>query len=186
MECFFKKYKMKVSNKNILILVSLLLLFINKSDIFSDGTPVIAYQSGSVKPMQNKYIQLVKETIYMKLYNDYYSVKVDYMFKNHGKKSMVTLGFPNIESNYNEKAISDFAAYVDNRKVKIYTKRGDLRFPDQPAHLPKRYNIFECFDVDFKRNEVKKIKNIYTQEYQDIDWSRRFKDAIYVLETGKF
>jgi len=146
--------------------------------------PIAYIPGGNIKPINNKDIQLLNETIDITLKPDYYYVEVKYTFVNLGKDQIVEMGFP---SNEKYKVI-DFKAFVNDDAKQTITKPGYWNFKIKSKFIGAEFidstiNAFECFSVKFEEGETKHIKNVYKQKYTPNYGGGRVS-FFYVLKTG--
>lgn len=155
------------------------LLFISAVIALGDAAPILVAQSGTVKPIQATDIVLKEETIDIHLYPEKYSVTVNYTFVNTGPDQEVVMGFPNREGDYLA-TIEDFKAFDQDKRLQVF-RRYDL---DNQENGEKE--CYECFRVSFTKGEHKKIKNTYSQIYQENggESSELILRATYILRTG--
>lgn len=166
------------------LIISVILLFTFYNLCFADEAPVVPVSGGTVKPVNNNDIQLKNEIINISLEQGRYYVEVIYTFKNFGGDQKITMGFPNQTNTLYTSGIKDFIAYEGNNKLAVYKKYDsvDSEMKDSMFY-PRTY--YECSDVFFKKDEVKTIKNIYSQQYET-DYNESFRKVKYILTTGSF
>ncbi|MDH4128377.1 MAG: hypothetical protein OEV44_06465 [Spirochaetota bacterium] len=179
--------------KKYFLLIVLLILW--STHIYADEAPMQPTQSGNVKPIENKDIQLKSEIINIYLNRFSYSVRVDYQFVNTGEKQKVIMGFPNqIQIGGGGRMITpikNFKAWDGKKPLKIYQKEGEKNgktflthssdFGADDIHIKE---LYECFDITFEKGEKKNIINEYTQEYATDDEIVTFNLVEYILKTG--
>lgn len=159
------------------ILIIIILYCINLS---ADDAPLHPVQGGTVQTFYHSDIQLKNEVIDIFLFEDKYDVTVQYVFINKGKKQKVCMGFPNQTDSAYTRTISDFKAYAQEKKMKIFKK---FKVGEEKKNEYEPKDFFECFDTVFKKGEEKKVKNVYSQEYIT-DYDMSFRKAEYILKTG--
>jgi hypothetical protein len=135
--------------------------------------------SGNVKVMNNEFIKMKNEQIYITLYENECKYRVEYTFVNTADEQSVVMGFPNFvltsdhSVNY---GINDFSAFEENSIYEVFRKYDE----SQRGH--DMQELYECFEVHFDKGETKHITNTYSQEY-----TTHYGDggkAIYILTTG--
>lgn len=162
----------------------------------ADFAPVRPFQSGCVMPIRNYDIKLKSEVVTIVLYRDHYDVEVSYVFINSGDEQKVMMGFPNRASDgMYFQGIANFKAYEDSTQ-KI-TWRQDAWNSKQNYEDLKNgkitneyydencFDFYDCFQVEFKKGEVKHIRNTYSQDYATI-YDDTLLTAKYILTTGAF
>lgn len=161
-----------------------LLLFFNIVSSFADDAPMALLPGGNVKPINNNDIQLSSETIDITLFDDYYTVEVNYQFVNRGKEQRVLMGFPSSK----EIKVIDLKIELNGAKLQTQTKPGSWEFDihskylhADPTSIMEALNAFECFEVNFKGGETKFIKDSFKQAYAGRSGTFSF---YYVLTTG--
>jgi hypothetical protein len=113
-----------------------------------------------------------------------YYVEVIYTFQNFGADQKITMGFPNQTNTLYTSSIKDFIAYDNEVKLSIYKKfEANDSSTEDTMFTPRVF--YECSDVFFKKDDVKTIKNIYSQQYET-DYNETFRKVKYILTTGSF
>jgi hypothetical protein len=158
-------------------LLSAFFVFASPGILMSDSAPVIPAQSGTVMPIRHKDIKLCDERVDIDLHDDYYTVKVDYNFRNEGEAQSVVMGFPNVDESSMSAPIKDFKAFEGKNKLKSYRKNDHA----EDNQVPRRF--FECFDLSFAAGEKKNIINTYRSGYAR-DYDSSFRSLTYILKTG--
>lgn len=151
-------------------IVLLLIIIISKG--FSNDTMFKIAASGIAPLDENKSpINLTSEILYIELFDDNYSVKVDYTFFNSGLAIETEIGFPikidihNLELKEIDKYITNFKTsvndkYVDFRQViKNYTKEKYM-YADL-EHIEYWY----IKEVNFGENSETRVSVEYTSRY---------------------
>ncbi len=156
--------------------------------LYADIAPGCGEASGNFKPMNNNDIQLFSETIDITLFDNYYAVEVNYVFKNHGSKQEVLVGFPD---NSRFEDVYDFIASENGKQFEIETKQSDW----EPAHQKwltcdptnsRKIDQFLCFSLKFDSSETKYIKNTYRGKYFHSYRSGCSRSFYYILTSGAF
>jgi hypothetical protein len=162
----------------ILLVIQMLIPFFSQCDT----APVMPVQSGCVVPVRNDFIIMQSEIVKIHLFQDHYEVDVEYFFMNTGEQQKITMGFPNQTTSMYTETINNFKAFTEDTSFAI-TQMFEAVDTTKPENffLPKKF--YECFDVFFKKGEIKKIKNTYTQKYQS-DYNQTYRYAEYILTTG--
>lgn len=152
--------------------------------LHADDAPVIPTQSGTMRPVYEEFIQLVSQEINIYLERDTYRVEVDYVFRNTGGNTSITMGFPNETDWMYGRSIEGFKAWVDGTSQEIYRKEYRVTSkPYGPGSAPDYY--FECFDTSFDAGQTRSVRNEYSQEYIT-DYDMSFLGATYILTTGAY
>jgi hypothetical protein len=171
------KHRVNAMKKRHALFVILLSPCFAPALLLSDSAPVMPVQSGTVKPIRSGDVRLCDERIDIDLYEDYYTVRVDYNFKNEGGAQPVSMGFPNVSGSYMLAPITDFEAFEGKKKLKSYRKNDDSSKDEYQR------KFFECFDLSFAAGEKKNIVNTYRSGYvRDYDGTHR--SLTYILKTG--
>lgn len=165
--------------KKIFLFIFILLLIPAQS--FPDAGFIILAPGGNVIPVENDQVSMRDEQINIELLKERFIVNVDYTFQNSGESQTVIMGFPNSRTKDMEGkdlyGISDFKAFDGERELKVFRK--------EKKEQKSKYitDLYECFEVDFKKNETKNIKNTYSQVYARGNSDDQIK-AEYILKTG--
>jgi hypothetical protein len=113
-------------------------------------------------------VEMVEEVIDIDLFDDYYSVTVDFTFFNHGADENLLVGFPYLleEAGGTQSIkIYDFRTWVNNELVSYstdrieiidYSGRGNIKIVADHAFIK---------NVCFSSNEITKTKVEYKSEY---------------------
>lgn len=166
-------------NNLILFIVLLTILIFNTAELPADAAAMGFSPSGNVKVMNNEFVKMKKEQIYITLYEDECKYRVDYTFVNDADEQSVVMGFPNfvLTSDHSVSyGINDFSAFNGNSRYKIF------REYNESQNGYEMQELYECFEVHFNKGETKNITNTYSQEYTTYygDGAK----AIYILTTG--
>jgi hypothetical protein len=155
------------------------MLIFNPTELLADAAAMGFSPSGNVKVMNNEFIKMKNEQIYITLYENECKYRVAYTFVNTGDEQTVVMGFPNymLSSDHSESyGINDFSAFDGNSIYKIFRKYDE----SQRGH--DMQELYECFEVHFNKGETKYITNTYSQEYTE-QYGLGNK-AVYILTTG--
>jgi hypothetical protein len=135
--------------------------------------------TGAAFPFKKRHhsIQMMAEDIRIHLNDKNARVEVLFTFKNHGKATAVTMGFPEEGYNGPERTIHGFRSWVDGAPVKV--KRRKLR-PQDEAEMGWRAAYLK--DVKFGAGQTRKVRVSYTGDYGgDVSGKGNLS---YVLRTG--
>ncbi|PLX06372.1 MAG: hypothetical protein C0596_18055 [Marinilabiliales bacterium] len=160
---------------------------------FADMAPLAMIPGGSLVPANNNEIQMKSEVITITLYPNYYLVKVDYIFNNHGDAQKVAMGFPS-KSWETDLTPTDFKAFDGEESIYIYPSEGswDYTVKSKYFHVDNcgsAIDQFLCCNVEFEKGEEKLITNTYKAEYGKvhIEGNYGIYDHLYfnyILKTG--
>jgi len=160
-----------------------IILIINIGSSFADDAPMALLPGGNVKPINNNDVQLFSETIDITLFQNYYTVEVNYKFVNRGKEQTVVMGFPSSDGS----KVNDLKIELNGEKLQTQSRPGSWEIDvnseylhTDPTSIMESLNQFECFEVNFKEGETKHIKDSFKQNYVGTDVMSFF----YVLRTG--
>jgi hypothetical protein len=159
------------------IIIIHIILLISISSIFSNGSPIYSdyLNTGNIEPLHEKDIQLIEETLKVKLIDDYAHVEVEYKLKNNGDSDTVKYGFP-VE--YREDYFAGESEDKDNKMAgwifpsvyfqikdnnKFLPVDCDLNFATENSDIPIAWYIT---DLEFAKNELKTLMVKYSGENQ--------------------
>lgn len=160
---------------------------------FADMAPMAMIPGGNLVPANNNDIQMKSEIITITLYPDYYFVKVEYIFHNHGDAQKVAMGFPS-KSWETDLTPTDFKAYDEGESLYIYPSEGswDYTVKSKYFHVDNcgsAIDQFLCCNIKFESGEKKLITNTYKAEYGEVHLEGNYGiyDHLYfnyILKTG--
>jgi hypothetical protein len=118
------------------------------------------------------------------MYHGYYTVEVNYVFKNTGSAKSIVMGFPS-----SSKMEMNFRAYDGEKELAITSVNTDWEF-DKPStgrnYMRYPLDEFKCHTVEFIENEEKHIKNTYSLEYDSPGRHEPNISFYYIITTGAF
>ena len=150
-------------------------LFANDTYFFTSG--------GNLRPADdgNTSIQMNEEVIHIVCEPDYYQVSVDFEFKNPGKETSLSVGFPFFEAGIGGHGkIFDFECWTNGRKEDYKDMLIDRSFSNSDFDSPKLVNAY-VRQITFAEKSVTRTKVSYKSEYGHDDNSRIIK---YLYGTG--
>ena len=138
-------------------------------------------RGNTVYPLQNNQIKMVSEKVYVtevEVKDVGWQVECSFVFHNTGKETIVQMGFPDARGSGGVWTIRNFKTYVNGKPVNVTAKEGEIN-----KELPDlKYEKVFVWDVSFKANETKQLKNTYSFgksfSSEDVHW------IDYVLKTG--
>ena len=163
----------------LLMIVLLTMLVFNPAELLADAAAMGFFPSGNVKVMNNEFIKMKNEQIYITVCEEKCKYRVDYTFVNTADEQTVVMGFPNymLTSDHSVNyGINDFKAFDEYSIYKVSRKY------DESKREHEVQELYECFEVHFNKGETKHITNTYSQEYTT-QYGEGNK-AIYILTTG--
>jgi hypothetical protein len=121
-------------------------------------------------------IQMVEEDISIKLLPEFAEVEVDFLFKNHGPATTVTMGFPEEHAVLGDSGMRKFRSWVDGREVK--TRR-------QMTLVDKEFDHWKSVwlkEVEFDEGQTKRVRVTYEGRYGGNTGGQL--GLSYVMRTG--
>ena len=169
--------------KKYLFIFCFLLLSIK---VFSNDT-LIQHKSGGNEWTYGKsdYISIEKEELSIDLYEDYYHITVDYIFRNDGETINHEVGFPetqfeNPTENSSEK-IRNFKTTVNGNDQRISIKSANILVDE---HLNQKIKNFYTKNVIFSGNDKTKIHIEYDVSYSKNTYGHGNYLADYLLGSA--
>lgn len=130
---------------------------------------------GALNYSKSKQIQMVSEDVKIYMGDSTTRVHVDFVFKNHGGATTVTMAFPDEGYNVSEKAITKFSSTVDGRPVNVtYAKLAAENEDDMKGVWTKK--------VSFTNRGTRRVSVDYVSRNGGSVQAER--DNIYIFETG--
>lgn len=146
--------------------------------MYSNDT-LIQHKSGGNEWISGKSdsISIEQEKIIIDLFENYYRINIDYIFRNDGKTIEYEVGFPETDfENYTKSSdgkIQNFKTSVNNRKQDIIICPADILINNS---LHEKIYQFYSKKVLFKENEKTKININY-----EVDYSKNTFGSGYLL-----
>lgn len=135
----------------------------------------------------HKTVSMESEIVNIDIQKSIVKINCRFVFHNHGDACKVRMGFPDIGTDDNpgtpaKGCFLSYASYVDGHKVPIKVIKAD---PDDFDG----YAYWHTKVVDFKRNSVCQIQEIYSlrtggQTYNRDGWVGSYDEISYILHTA--
>ena len=138
--------------------------------------------TGAAYPFKKRHqsIQMVSEDIRIRLGEEDAAVEVLFTFRNHGKATSVTMGFPEEGYAGPPKSILGFKSWVDGRPVKV--RRRKLNVGRDLDYEPDDWKAVWLKEVPFSAGQIRQVKVKYTGMYGGDVTGRQSLN--YILRTG--
>jgi len=127
-------------------------------------------------------VRMVKETVRVDLYPDYYDVTADFLFKNDGQAVTVTMGFPeggagdvDVTPYVDRTAFQNFHTWVDDQEVNA-TRQATIEEDSYQAYWVKA--------VSFTAGQQRRVRVAYRSKPGDSVATKRF--AVYNFTGGNW
>ncbi len=144
--------------------------------------------SGSPRLLNgHKTVSMESEIVNIDIQKSIVRVNCRFVFHNHGDACKVRMGFPDIGTDDNPGTASkgcflSYVSYVDGHKVPTKVVKADPTDFDGYAYWHTKV-------VDFKRNSICQIEDIYTlrpggQTYNGDGWVGSYSQISYILHTA--
>ncbi len=125
---------------------------------------------------KHEHVQMVSESILIKLNKRSASVEVDFVFKNHGPTTTVTMGFPEKHSGPITGALENFRSWVDGKEVTV--RRKVLEADDEE----RVWSAVWLKEVAFVEGQVCRVRVTYDADYSGNTMGHG--SLTYILRTG--
>lgn len=116
---------------------------------------------GSLQPLKGEHsqVRMVRETVRLDIYRNYYDVNVRFIFHNDGRATVTAMGFPEGAygdvSDENKTAYRGFKSKVDGRVVKV------VRHALKGEEGSQEYRALWVKKVPFKRGQSRSVEVSY-------------------------
>jgi hypothetical protein len=129
---------------------------------------------------KSRYVQMVSEDIRIWLDDEKSRVQVDFVFKNHGPRHTVTMGFPDQGDNVDLPTMENVRSTVDGVRATLTFRDRTKRTEDDPN--PDVVEGVWTKRVPFAKGESKRVRFSYTVKHGGNTSNETY--AHYILKTG--
>lgn len=192
----YEKMKMKFRINSIwtkILLIAFVYLLSICDSLANDG--VVVAWNGNVRAWKNNKIQMVKEVVYVKLFDDKCKVRCKFWFYNSGNTDTVKVGFPN--ESYNDGSpgsisLENFRTLVNNKEQEVQSYFDSIQTDTIYDDNGKISSIDTTdFDEWYVKDVIFKGKDTtYIEDSYETDWTGSsggyFRDRTfrYIIGTG--
>lgn len=160
----------------VIALCSVLTAFLPAGRTPADVAGVTGGDGGTVRPLDNRAIQLEKEFIRIQVHKDRAEFLIVYDFVNTtGQDQTVRMGFPERAAHADTERLQDFTVMDSDQPVATRLETGESQGRPGPAMN------FHTFSLEFAPGEAKRVTNAYWV------WSTEYRGLYsleYFLHTG--
>lgn len=162
---------------SLLCLLLAIAAFANDSAVTGEGGRVSRIKGEKTS------VRMVKETVRMDLYPDYYDVTADFLFQNDGPAVTVTMGFPesgggdiHVGNYENRTSFLSFRTWVDDQEVKAVRQKA--------TGSEENFRAFWTKSVSFTTGQQRRVRVAYRSKPSNSVTTIRF--ALYDFTGGNW